>query len=92
MGIISTLLGSAVLMYVIAFICAVICIRCLIYGVMGGTSALLRILFTLLFAALAYYCWRNAGLAHGANAIDNFVFDTWVELKQFIVFIKSKFI
>ena len=91
MDIISTILGSAVFMYFMAFLCAVFCIRCLLHGVMGGTSVLLRILFTLLFACLTYYFWRNAGILHGPNVIDNFVYDSWAECKQFIHFIKSKF-
>jgi len=90
MGIISTIFGSAVFMGVVAFVCAVFCIRCLIYGVMGGTSTLLRILATLLFAALAYYCWHHAMSVSGPNAIDNFVFDSWTELKNFVAFIKHK--
>lgn len=91
MEFLSVILGSATIMYIVAFVCAVVCIRCLIHGVMGGTSAVLRILCTLLFAALAYYCYRQAGIIHGHNVIDNFVFDTWIELKQFIAFIKTKF-
>lgn len=90
MGIISTILGSSVFMGIIAFVCAVFCIRCLIYGVMGGTSTLLRILATLLFACLAYYCWHRAIATTGPNAIDNFVFDSWIEFKKFIVFLKNK--
>ena len=91
MGIISTLMGSAVLMWILAIVFAVICIRCLVHGIMGGTSTLLRILCTLLFACLAYYFWRYANTLHGPNAIDSFVYDTWTELKQFFGFIKSKF-
>lgn len=91
MGFLSVILGSYTIMYVVAFVCAVMCIRCLIHGIAGGTSTLLRILATLLFAALAYYCWRHAGTLHGHNMIDRFVSDSWIELKQFIHFIKTKF-
>ena len=80
MGIISTILGSSVFMGIIAFVCAVFCIR----------STLLRILATLLFACLAYYCWHRAIATTGPNAIDNFVFDSWIEFKKFIVFLKNK--
>ena len=91
MSIINMFLGSAVFMWFVAFVCAVFCIRCLTYGVMGGTSTLLRILCTLLFAALAYYCWQRAGTLHGANAIDSFIYDSWAELKQMLGFFKTKF-
>lgn len=91
MNIISILMGSSVLMWLIAFVCAVFCIRCLIYGVMGGTSTLLRIVCTLLFAALAYYCWKHAGPLHGSNPIDSFVADSISELKKLFSFIKVKF-
>ena len=91
MGFISILLGSSVFMWVIAFVCAVFCIRCLIYGVMGGTSTLLRILCTLLFACMTYYCWTRASAIHGSNIIDNFVFDSWQEFKNFLGFVKTKF-
>lgn len=91
MEILSIILGSSVFMYVMAFICAVLCIRCLIHGVADGTSALLRITCTLLFACLAYYCYRHANTLHGSNVIDRFVFDSWIELKKFVAFIKTKF-
>ena len=91
MGIISTILGSAVFMGLVAFICAVFCIRCMLHGVMGGTSLILRILCTLLFGFLAYYCWQHAMSLHGPNAIDDFMYDTWAECKQFVRFVKSKF-
>ena len=90
MSIISVLLNSSVIMWVAAFICVVFCLRCLIHGTMSGTSALLRILLTLLFACLAYYFYRHANMVHGSNMIDNFVFDSWIELKNFFVFVKSK--
>ncbi|MCQ2581232.1 MAG: hypothetical protein MJ164_03640 [Alphaproteobacteria bacterium] len=91
MAFFSIILGSWTIMYVIAFVCAVLAIRCLIHGIMGGTSTILRILCTLLFAVLAYYCYRYAGTLNAPNMIDNFISDTWVELKQFIRFIKTKF-
>lgn len=92
MEIISIIFGSAVFMWVVAFVCAILCIRCLVHGFMGGTSTLLRILCALLFGCLTYYCYRHAMLAHGPNVIDNFVYDTWIELKQFFHFIKAKFL
>ncbi|MBQ3785568.1 MAG: hypothetical protein II843_04220 [Alphaproteobacteria bacterium] len=91
MEIFSIILNSSTVMYVLAFVCAVVGIRCMIHGIMGGTSTLLRILCTLLFAVLAYYCYRYAGTLHGHNMIDSFISDTWIELKQFIRFIKTKF-
>ena len=91
MGIISILLNSSVVMWVCAFVCVVFCLRCLIHGTLSGTSAVLRILLILLFACLAYYFYRHANLLHGSNIIDNFVRDSWIEFKQFIVFIKSQF-
>ena len=90
MGFISIILNSSVFMWVVAFVCAVFCIRCLVHGVMGGTSTLLRILCTLLFACLTYYCYRHAISLHGPNVIDNFVYDTWSEFKQFLGFVKTK--
>lgn len=90
MNIISILFNSSVVMWIIAFVCAIFCLRCLIHGTMAGTSAVLRILLTLLFAALAYYFYRHAMLAHGSNVIDNFVFDSWIELKRLVAFIKNK--
>lgn len=91
MAIFSTILGSSVFMVFVAAVCAIFCIRCLVYGVMGGTSTLLRILATLVFAALAYYCWHHAMSLNGPNMIDSFVYDTWAECKQLFQLIKSKF-
>lgn len=91
MNIVSLFLDSSVFMWVVTFICVIIGIRCAIHGFLGGTSTLLRILFTVIFAALAYFCWQRTGSLNGANAIDSFVYDSWLELKEFFYMIKSKF-
>lgn len=88
---ISLFLDSAVFMWVITFVCIVICIRCAIHGVMGGTSTLLRILCTLIFAAAAYFCWHHTGTLNGSNTIDRFVYESWVELKELFGLIRAKF-
>ena len=91
MEFLSILFDSSVLMTVIAFIFAVFGFKCLIYGVAGGTSTLLRIILTIVFAGLAYFCWRHAMSVHGSNIIDRFVFDSWAELKHLISGLKIKF-
>ena len=90
MGLVSMFLNSVVLMWFFVFLFAVLCIRCLIYGLAGGTSTLLRILGTLLFAGLAYACWEHANAIHGSNMIDGFVFDAWDETEHFFNFVKNK--
>ncbi len=90
MGIISTILGSVVIMWLVAFVCAVFCIRCVIRCFTGGTSTLLRIFAAIVFGFITYYCWQYANTLGGANAIDRFVFDSWADCKQFFGFIKSK--
>lgn len=84
MGFLSIFTESSVLMALIAFFFVVICIRCLLYGVMGGTSTILRIIGTVIFAGLAYYFWQYSNSLSGANAIDRFVFDSWNEIKHFV--------
>ncbi len=91
MDILSTIVNSSALMYILAFVFAVFCIRCMIYGIADGTSVLLKIICTVAFAAVAYYLYHRASTLSGANAIDNFIYSTWAELKQFIAFIKTKF-
>jgi len=88
MDIISIILHSSILMGVAAFVFIVIGIRCLIYGVVGGTSTILRLLATAVFAILAYYCWHRALGSTGSNIIDNFVWDAWYDLKHLIASIK----
>jgi len=90
MEFISTLTGSQVLMGIVAFVFAIICIRCLIYGVLGGTSVMLRIVCTVVFGFLAYYFWQLASSANDPNIIDNFVFDAWTDLKGLVSGIKNK--
>ena len=82
MGIISMFLDSAVFMGLLTLMFAIFCFRCLLYGTMAGASTILRIILTIVFAALAYVCWKQAVAAHGANFIDRFVFDSWADLKQ----------
>ena len=91
MGIISVFLGSSAFMWLIAFVCAVFCIRCLLYGMLGGTSMVIRIAGTVLFACLAYYCYQHAIALHGPNAIDNFVYGSLADVKHFFRMILSKF-
>ena len=55
MDILSVIFNSSILMAILAFVCVVIGIRCLIYGVLGGTSTVLRLLAAGLFAFVAYY-------------------------------------
>lgn len=80
MEIIHMFLDSSVFMGLMAFVFTVFGVRCLIYGVLGGTSTLLRILATVVFAAIAYYCWKLAIVATGSNVIDRFIFDAWHDL------------
>lgn len=75
-------------MGVLTLVFAVVCLRCLIYGTMAGTSAILRIVLTVVFAALTYFCWRQAVSVHGSNMIDNFVFSAWADVKHLFVSIK----
>lgn len=86
----SMFFNSAVFMGLLALVFAVFCIRCLIYGTLAGTSTLLRFVLTIVFAALAYICWRNAVASHGSNLIDRFVFDCWAELKHMFRFVVNK--
>ncbi len=88
MGIISAIFGSSILMGLLAFVFTVLGIRCLIYGVLGGTSTILRILATVLFILIAYYCWKQAISINGSNIIDGFVLDAWRDLKHLIGSIK----
>lgn len=90
MGILSVLLNSTVLMWILVFVFVVSSVRCLIYGVAGGGSALLRILATLLFAGLAYACWQHAHSVHGSNIIDRFVFDSWRDIKHIWFAVRQK--
>lgn len=89
MNFISILTSSSAVMWLVTFVCAVMCIRCLIYGMIGGTSLILRILLTIAFGALAYYCWTKAGVLTGSNAIDRFVFDVWHDIRGYVSAIKS---
>lgn len=86
MEFVNVILGSSVFMGLIAFIFTVFAVRCLIYGALGGTSALVRIAATLVCAAIAYYCWKHAISAGSANMIDRFIFDAW---NDFVSLIKS---
>lgn len=88
MNIISFFLNSTVFMWAVTFICIIFGIRCALYGFLGGTSTLLRILFALVFGALAYFCWQHTGTLNGANAIDSFVYDSWHQIKGLIGSIK----
>ena len=73
MGFLSIFTESSALMTVIAFILGVIGVRCLLYGLLGGTSTLIRIAGAVIFAGLAYYVWRYADSLHGTNTIDQFI-------------------
>ncbi len=84
MDILSIFTGSSVVSMFVAFVCAVAGIRCLIYGIMGATSTLLRVSGACLFAVLAYFLWKHAGSLHGSNAIDNFVFSSWNDVKVLV--------
>lgn len=84
MDILSIFTESSVVSMFVAFVFAVVGIRCLIYGIMGGTSTLLRIAGACVFAALAYAVWKHANGLHGSNAIDNFVFDSWHDVKVLV--------
>lgn len=88
MEIISVILNSSILMGLFAFVFTVFGIRCLIYGVLGGTSTILRLLATALFVIVAYYCWKQAISINGSNVIDGFVLDAWRDLKHLIGSIK----
>jgi len=89
MGFLSFFLDSSVLMGILTVVFSVFCLRCLIYGTMAGTSAILRVVLTIVFAALAYFCWNQAVSVHGSNMIDNFVFDAWSDVKHLFVSIKQ---
>ena len=91
MGFFSTILNSSALMWLFAFVFVVFCIRCLLYGIMGGTSTILRIVGTLVFAGIAYYCYQRAMALNGPNAIDNFVYDSLRYCRHLLSRIKSWF-
>lgn len=91
MGFISTILGSSVIVMLAAFFCAVFCIRSLLYGVMGGTSTILRIVTTIIFAFLAYYFWKHAMSMHGPNMIDDAVYEVWYMVRGFLSQIRHSF-
>ncbi|MBR3511098.1 MAG: hypothetical protein IKN73_03485 [Alphaproteobacteria bacterium] len=80
MEFLNIILNSSVFMGLLAFVFTVFGVRCLIYGVLGGTSTILRIMATIVCAAIAYYCWKLAISANGANMIDRFIFDSWHDL------------
>lgn len=83
MEFLSVFTESSVLMTIIALLFALFGVRCLIHGIMGGTSTLIRVIGTVIFAGLAYYFWRHAGTLHGSNVIDQFFFDCLNDAKSF---------
>lgn len=84
MGFLSIFTESTVVVTLIAFIFVIFAIRCMLHGLMGATSTLFRALGAIAFAALAYYMWDYSQSLHGSNIIDNFVFDTWADLKKIV--------
>lgn len=91
MEIISTIIGSAALMYILAFVFAIFFIRCLIACIRGGESSLLvRIIGTVIFAGLVLFFYLYAGSLTAPNPIDGFLSDTWLELKKFVGFVETK--
>lgn len=84
MGFLSIFTESSVLMMLVAFVFLVFGIRCLLYGIMGGTSTILRVLGAMVFIGVAYYFWRYSGTLHSANIIDSFVYDTWADIKRLV--------
>ena len=82
MEFLSIFTDSMVLMWVLTLVFAIVCFRCLVYGAMAGTSAGLRVILTVVFAALAYFCWQHASSLHGSNLIDKFVFGAWEDVKM----------
>ena len=78
----SMFFNSIVLMWVLTIVFAVFCFRCVVYGTLAGTSAILRIILTIVFGFLAYYCWRHAVYGQPSNVIDRFVFDSLADLKH----------
>lgn len=89
MNIFSILLNSSSVMWVVALVCAALCIRFLVYVIVGGTSFILKMLLMIVFGVLAYYCWTKAGILSDSNSIDRFVFDTWHNFQEYIDSIKS---
>jgi hypothetical protein len=51
---------------------------------MGGTSTILRLIATVIFAGLAYYFWQYAARLSGSNIIDQFVFEAWHDIKTLV--------
>ena len=84
MGFLSIFTESTVMVSLAAFVFVVFAIRCLVSGVMGGTSALFRIAGTIVCAAVAYYFWRYSLSLSGPNMIDTFVFDAWADIKALV--------
>lgn len=81
MGFLSVFTHSSIITMIVAFIFVIFAVRCLLYGIMGGTSTILRIIGAVVFAAVAYYLWRHSQGLSGANAIDNFVYGSLTDLK-----------
>lgn len=83
MGFLSVITESSAIMCLVAFVFAVFGVRCLLYGIMGGTSFLLRITGAIIFIAIAYYFWQYSGSLHSKNIIDQFVYESWDMIKGF---------
>ncbi|MBQ1997097.1 MAG: hypothetical protein R8M71_02845 [Alphaproteobacteria bacterium] len=84
MDFLSIFTQSSVLVTLVALAFVIIGFRCLIYGVMGGTSTILRLIATVIFAGLAYYFWQYAASLSGSNIIDQFVFEAWHDIKTLV--------
>lgn len=82
MGFLSIFTESSVVMTIVALIFLVFAIRCLLHGVLGATSTLIRVLGTVIFVGLAYYFWEYSASLHGTNMIDQFVYDSWAQVKS----------
>lgn len=84
----SMILNSSILMYIFAIIFLYIAIRCFIYGVANNTSVALRVVVGVIFLCLTTYCVYRGYTAPAKNFIDNFVFDSWIEMKKFFGFVQ----
>ena len=84
----SMILNSSILMYIFAIVFLYIAIRCFIYGVWNNTSVALRVVVGIIFLCLTAYCVYRGYTAPAKNFIDNFVSDSWIEMKKFFGFVQ----
>lgn len=91
MEIILTIIHSACIMYILAFVFAIFFIKSLISCIRGSeASVLTRIISLIVFGGLMYFFYWYAGTLTAPNAIDKFIFDTWIEMKKFFGFVKTQ--